>query len=799
MNRRLAALIALAAMLFVMLPVYNASADMGAEQMGNGGLVLDTDPAGGYEGDYVLIYNPTTSSYTSYTTGNMTGLIETAPDPYAETLPDPDPDGVNTVIDVDAQIAAADAKRPHEERGFEERVSYNVGDIRNFTISNYSPGSSNLSFKCVAKGDHCYVWTPSQNVANYYPLDTIDPTFPQLACDEFESKFEQMKSSFGDHSNGTQGDGRINLMYYNIDDGWTLGNNTGYVAGYFSSYDYSSNGLPMIHIDTYPCVYYVNGQGEEVVRLSNSYSVFCHEYQHLINYSVTGGMDTWLNECMSAAAEEICYPGSSIVSRIQSWENYYYSENDDWLNPPHEFGHSPEYELHNGYSMYGWSNSLNYVLPLYSQVSMFSQYLFTHYGNSIFKAIMLAYNNTSSAPGAITNACGPNASEIVKNFRIAVTANDPASFDGLYGFEPQAGYDPEQYHNVANPYDLLSPVIFTGSSCSISGGGAITVKPIGGVYNPPAGAASGLVYIGITRNLNTEPISLEGMSLSPTDLTTYVGASASISVIRVPVNANDYDVTWTSSNPGVATVMGTARSASVTGVSEGVTSIVCRAVDRQTGRTFTKSVRVSVLHYPTLDEALNVAGGTLSFTSAASYPWQVNLSFDGRACANSSNAHQMSSTSTVQTTVAMQQGETLSFEWSVSSESGYDKLIFYANNSAVTNISGSIPFTAYTWTAPSSGTYTFKWSYEKDYSVDNGSDMGYLDNVEYSGDPGAQMIPGDVNMDGVVDSADALLAMRYSMGLADLSAEQLLRGDMDGSGTVTSADAVAIFRIAMGL
>ena len=111
MKKKLAALLTLVAMLLVMLPVYHASADMSAEQMGNGGLVLDTDPAGGYEGDYGLIYNPATSSYTSYSTGDMTGLIETAPDPYAETLPIDDPDGVNTIIDVDAQIAAIDAER----------------------------------------------------------------------------------------------------------------------------------------------------------------------------------------------------------------------------------------------------------------------------------------------------------------------------------------------------------------------------------------------------------------------------------------------------------------------------------------------------------------------------------------------------------------------------------------------------------------------------------------------------------------------------------------------------------------
>ena len=41
-------------------------------------VVIDTDPTGGYEGDYVVIYNPSTSSSSSYSTGNMSGLIETS-------------------------------------------------------------------------------------------------------------------------------------------------------------------------------------------------------------------------------------------------------------------------------------------------------------------------------------------------------------------------------------------------------------------------------------------------------------------------------------------------------------------------------------------------------------------------------------------------------------------------------------------------------------------------------------------------------------------------------------------------
>ena len=56
---------------------------------------------------------------------------------------------------------------------------------------------------------------------------------------------------------------------------------------------------------------------------------------------------------------------------------------------------------------------------------------------------------------------------------------------------------------------------------------------------------------------------------------------------------------------------------------------------------------------------------------------------------------------------------------------------------------------------------------------------------------------GDVNDDGVVDSEDALLVMRYSMGVAEL--ENLAAADVNGDGEVNMADALLLFRYAMGV
>ena len=73
----------------------------------------------------------------------------------------------------------------------------------------------------------------------------------------------------------------------------------------------------------------------------------------------------------------------------------------------------------------------------------------------------------------------------------------------------------------------------------------------------------------------------------------------------------------------------------------------------------------------------------------------------------------------------------LSFRWSVSSESYYDSLAFYIDNNLQNKISGSVIWDQQTYVLPT-GTFTLKWSYEKDSSSSAGSDCGWLDKVEYT-------------------------------------------------------------------
>ena len=458
-------------------------------------VIIDDDPADGFEGDYVVIYNPSTVASNSISTGNLNGLIETTVDANVTDFCKNRAADTDTPykIDVDGMLNELAESKPQSPAAKASRAVYSVGDTKDFELADIQSSFTfnTVTFECLYVGEHCYIWTPVSSANNTYPLDEIDPTYAKAAADEFDSKFDLMQSSFGNHD--TDLDEKLHMLYYNIDDGWQPGQ--GYVAGFFYAYDIYNNELPILNIDTYPGVYYQNSSGTEYKRIDDTFSTMVHEYQHLINYC-NANLDTWLNECFSAAAEEICYPGSSVVARIQSWENYYYSTNDDWLNPPAEFEYQTDFQLHNGYSMYNWSNSIDDVLALYAQVSLFAQYLYTRFGNSIYKQISGAYS--TSEVNAITNATGISCADLVRDFRIAVTANaSQDQYGGIYGFKPQNGYEPSQYHNVQNPYDLLSPVIFTGNSCVIKGGGAITVKPVGGVFNPPSGADSNLQYFGI--------------------------------------------------------------------------------------------------------------------------------------------------------------------------------------------------------------------------------------------------------------------------------------------------------------
>ena len=267
---------------------------------------------------------------------------------------------------------------------------------------------------------------------------------------------------------------------------------------------------------------------------------------------------------------------------------------------------------------------------------------------------------------------------------------------------------------------------------------------------------------------------------------------------REPYDANDYKLEWSSEDTSVATVTGNKTKAKIVGVSAGETTVNC-AVKKNDQVIDTLSISVKVNPIPTLNEAANVPGGRLEFTTAGSYKWHAVGEGD-HWVAMSGNQGADSTTSVMKLVLDMKKDEKLTFEWRVSSEADKDFLRFYINgsNTPYAKITGETGWAEFVYTAPQDGTYTFKWTYYKNSSNSDNDDSGYVRNVMYDGQipepPVEEPLLGDVNFDEVVNELDVMLVMRYAMKLITFTDEQIAVADFNGDGSVNLDDALLILR-----
>ena len=129
------------------------------------------------------------------------------------------------------------------------------------------------------------------------------------------------------------------------------------------------------------------------------------------------------------------------------------------------------------------------------------------------------------------------------------------------------------------------------------------------------------------------------------------------------------------------------------------------------------------------DEALNVSGGNIQFTSSGNYPW-ITVESGGRTYAQSGNQGIASSSSELTATVSLSQSYTLSFDFKawgegtsydvcVFSIDGVQKFSYGARDNDWENYTVEIP----------AGNHTLSWTYTKDSSVNPEGDYFAVDNV----------------------------------------------------------------------
>ena len=73
--------------------------------------------------------------------------------------------------------------------------------------------------------------------------------------------------------------------------------------------------------------------------------------------------------------------------------------------------------------------------------------------------------------------------------------------------------------------------------------------------------------------------------------------------------------------------------------------------------------------------------------------------------------------------------------------------------------------------------------------------MRQNDNIAYSN--GIMTLPGDVDFDGEITASDALLVLRYVLGLVSFDDTTLAIADVNRDGVVDSADVIFILRMAL--
>jgi large repetitive protein len=395
-------------------------------------------------GDYVIISNESVDGENTQSTGN--NLLHNNQYTFNKSLK-------KSAYQMDVNkpfTLKPDKKKVYNKRFAIQGLTYQVGAKKDFWVSNLvNNENTQINAELLYSGTKANVW-----VYNHY----ISSQDAGKLGQEFDANiYPSVTSNFGKESD-VNGDSKINILCYDIQDGFS--GSGGYVAGYFypgdlydSSYSPGSNESEIFYVDTYPSMGI--GANKDVTTV---YETLAHEFQHMVNYNENvlmeghGDMDVWMNEGLSMAAEQI-YTGHALVDRID-----YYNQSDS---------------IANGHSLLYWDDSGD-VLANYSLSYLLFQYLKIQagQGDKIFKEILTdPKNNYVAIENIIKKYIDPKLTfgQFMTDFREALLLKSPT---GLFGFKG----DPS--------FNALEPRLYTGSSTYLRGGGAIVEQTNDGMVTP---------------------------------------------------------------------------------------------------------------------------------------------------------------------------------------------------------------------------------------------------------------------------------------------------------------------------
>lgn len=318
-----------------------------------------------------------------------------------------------------------------------------------YDFNQYNSRQINATLKY--QGQHTNLWE-NGNELSAADLDKLGTIFDQTI-------YPLDTQTFGSPSN-VDGDGKINILCYDI----SGGSGEALTAGYFDPNDLTampdSNHSELLYIDSGASM---GDAGHK--DLSNALTTMAHEFQHLINYNQKvlvqkhQEMDTWMNEGLAMAAEQIysekIHSGQVLQDRI----DYY---NDD-----------PSASISSGQSLVYWDYAGD-DLANYSLSYLFFQYLRIQcgQGNAIYKQVIDdPHSNYLAIQDVIQRYINPKITfgEFMTDFRIALYLNKRS---GLYGFHGEAGFQSikKRVYNVKSGFPKLrgGGAIVAANSASVN-------------------------------------------------------------------------------------------------------------------------------------------------------------------------------------------------------------------------------------------------------------------------------------------------------------------------------------------
>lgn len=451
---------------------------------------------------YVMIYNPkiydeydsNTEYLTNLGTGDISSQIITGMNRAGGLEED-----VSVVTMSQAELTSGldtnGVDRSGARAGAMDPV-HSYGEQYDFYCCDDNMSRVKRTFTCVYEGESCYIWSFE---------DSISEENAEAFGQEFDEKIYPADTEAFGQGRFTENGGKVNVLIYPLRDG---------LCGFFHLYDiFAKTEVPAAMIDqrgfnTDHAIININSKMVDS-DWEMALSTLAHEYQHQIcasdcfNYVDTPWMRVWLNEAMSAYAEDMIYPD---IMDAGYYNQLLYISNS----------------FRTGQSLYNFATQPDDI-GAYGAVCLFERYLTSKSDDTVFNKIHEYWRNSYRADVTEAEAIYDSVTDTFKQ-DILSKYTYPASVEAQFESEQDSfmskmtldyyleTMNMDLAHLVGSEAAARKYMLYTEiNQQEIEGGGRMLVAVGNGSFAVPADADKGLIYIGFDKDFNivTDMVTVE--------------------------------------------------------------------------------------------------------------------------------------------------------------------------------------------------------------------------------------------------------------------------------------------------